>query len=106
MKMPRLKRRRTKSLAVAPRTVGRVKGAYPNRVREARLNLKLTQKQLADLAAMGQPHLSRIENGYWRPTLATQRAIAGALAASTSTAELRGGTLETSRTWLFDAEGE
>ena len=49
------------------------------RIKQARIDSGLTQKQLAEAAGIGQGHLSEIESGDKRPSLQTLKRLRSAL---------------------------
>ena len=49
------------------------------RIKERRLNLKLTQERLAEAAEIGIQHMSKIENGHTKLSLPCLMALANAL---------------------------
>ncbi|MGI5892984.1 MAG: helix-turn-helix domain-containing protein [Candidatus Merdivicinus sp.] len=49
------------------------------RIRQKRLDLKISQEKLADLVDLSKPHMSHIENGTTKVSLPTLIAIANAL---------------------------
>jgi transcriptional regulator with XRE-family HTH domain len=53
--------------------------AIGNEIQSLRLKAGLNQTQLAKLAGVQQGHLSQIENGHRKPTLATLRKLRTAL---------------------------
>lgn len=69
------------------RTIGGVKGATPNtigyRVRQRRVELRMTQADLADALDTQAPQISHYEVGNYEPQMRTVRKLARALCCST-----------------------
>lgn len=56
--------------------------AFPQKLRDARLNLDLTQKELAEAAGIHPVQVSHLENGRHRPTTTTLKKLSAALGVS------------------------